>query len=172
MVLCLAGCGKSEGSSGILSGLTKETKNLSISTIESSMVEAGFYGEGDGYSVLCGFIELPDGQGLCVMAVSENGLSATATAGKYEPSVRTDGDGMEISNITYTDAFTGMETTLGFVQETSVSENSVSYDASVITSDNRVYDLYKTDGTDFVNKLGSFGLSSYSKEMVITTWVQ
>ena len=172
LVLCFAGCGKNEGSGGILSGLTKETKNLTIATIDSSMIEAGFYGEGEGYSVLCGFLQLSDGQGICVMAVSANGVSATATAGKYEPSVRTDEDGMEISNIVYTDAYTGLETSLGFVQENSVSDNAVSYDASVITSDNNVYDLYKTDSADFVNRLANFGLSSYSKEMVITTWVE
>ena len=175
LVISMAGCGKNDSNAGggFLANIGKESKNLTIGSLEERMIESAYYSETDGCNVLCGFIGLSDGQGICILAVSENGAAPKVVAGKYEPTGRVDGDGMEISSISFNDAFTGVETTLGFVQPTAnVSDNTADTDACVITADNSVYDLYKTSASDFINRIRNFNISSYSSEMVITTWME
>ncbi len=175
LVISMTACGKDDGNGngGFLANIGKESKNLTIGSLEERMIESAYFSDTEDYSVLCGFIGLSDGQGICILAISEGGATPKVIAGKYEPAGRVDGDGMEISSITFNDAFTGVETTLVFVQPTAkVSDNTADTDACVITADNNVYDLYKTTASDFVSRIKNFNISSYNTEMVITTWME
>jgi len=170
MVSMLFACGKGDSENGGVLSFMKQTKELKLETVTASMIEAAYYIDTDEYKALCGLISSGDGKGVCIFAVSVSGNNAIVTGGIYEPETKTGEDGLEISYLTYTDAFTGSEKSLGLVQDTVVLEGETVSDLCVILDDNSVYDLDKTDANTFVTALSTIGISSYNMQTVITTW--